>query len=182
MSIVILNAMEDGNNMAEILKGQLAKTGKPITCFGLKGMNILPCRSCGACGFKSPGKCVLKDDSHEVLKAIAECDAFVMLTPIRFGGYNSTLKKIVDKFMTLGLPLYMIKDGHLLHPMRYGSKFMIGVGVYDGDSRDQEDSFRRLVENNAFNMQSEYRTFILKPSWDMKKIEQEISSIGKEVC
>ncbi len=182
MSIVILDAMKGGNNIADNIKAGLVQAGKEVRYFGLEEINILPCRCCGACGFKSPGKCVIKDDSHEVLKAIAGCDAFVMITPIRFGGYNSTLKKVVDKFMTLGLPLYIVKDGHLLHPMRYGSKLIIGVGVYDGDSKDQEDSFKQLVENNAFNMQADYRALIFKPSWDTKKMEQEISSLVKEVC
>jgi multimeric flavodoxin WrbA len=125
---------------------------------------------------------VLQDDSHEILRAIARCSTLVMLTPIRFGGYTSTLKKAVDKFMSLGLPTYTVKNGHLLHPARYGSKFIVGVGVYEGNSEDQEACFRRLVENNAFNLQSQYRTLILKPSGDIGKMKQEISSLLKEVC
>jgi multimeric flavodoxin WrbA len=182
MSIVILDAMEGENNAAKNLKEKLMQTGKEITCFELKDMSVLPCRSCGACGFQSPGKCVLQDDSHKILKAIARGTALVMITPIRFGGYNSILKKAVDKFMTLGLPSYTVKHGHLLHPVRYGSKLIVGIGVYDGDSKDQEDCFRKMVENNAFNMQSEYRTLILKPSGDMEKLEQEISNLLREVC
>ena len=182
MSIVILDAMDDKNNISSTLEEKLTDAGHEMISFKLKNMNIMPCRSCGACGFKSPGKCVIQDDSHEVLRAIARCSTFIMLTPVRFGGYASALKKIVDKFMTLGLPSYMVKQGHLLHPMRYGSKFIVGIGVYDGDSKDREDCFNRLVENNAFNMQSEYRTLILKPSGDGEKIKQEISSLIKEVC
>ena len=76
----------------------------------------------------------------------------------------------------------MVKQVHLLHLMRYGSKFIVGIGVYDGDSKDSEDCFSRLLENNAFNMQSVYRTLVLKPSGDGEKIKQEISSLIKEVC
>lgn len=182
MSIVILDAMEGGNNISSSLKEVLADTGNETISFELKNMNILPCRSCGACGFKSPGRCVLQDDSHEVLKAIARCSIFIMLTPIRFGGYNSTLKKVVDKFMSLALPAYTVKNGHLIHPARYGSKCIMGIGVYDGSSRDQETCFRRIVENNAFNLQSSYRTLILRQSYDVEKLKQEISGLLKEVC
>lgn len=182
MSIVILDAMDDKNNISNILEETLKDTGQDITSFKLRNLNIMPCRSCGACGFKSPGKCVIQDDSHEVLRAVAKCNTFIMLTPVRFGGYASDLKKIVDKFMTLGLPLYTVKQGHLLHPMRYGSKFIVGIGVYDGDPKDREECFSRLVENNAFNMQSEYRTLILRPSGDREKIKQEIISLIREVC
>lgn len=182
MSIVILDAMEGGNNISVNLKEVLAETGKEIICFELNNMNILPCRSCGACSFKSPGRCVLQDDSHEVLGAIAKCSTFVMLTPIRFGGYTSTLKKAVDKFMNLGLPLYTVKHGHLLHPTRYGSKLIVGIGVNESDSKDQEACFRRLVENNALNLLSSYRTLILKPSYNTEKVKQELSGLLKEVC
>jgi hypothetical protein len=105
-----------------------------------------------------------------------------MLTPIRFGGYNSTLKKAVDKFMTLGLPSYKVKHGHLLHPMRYGSKFIICIGVNESDSKDQEACFRRLVENNAFNMDSECRTVVFRPSGNAEEIKREIDSFVKEAA
>jgi len=182
MSIVMLDAMEGENCISSKLRAKLAETGREIIWFELKNMSILPCRSCGACNFKSPGKCVLQDDSHEILRAVARCSTLVMLTPIRFGGYTSNLKKAVDKFMSLSLPLYTVKHGHLLHPTRYGSKFMIGIGVYGGNSKGQEDCFRRLVENNAFNMQYAHRTLILKSSEDMEKVKQEIGSLQKEVC
>jgi multimeric flavodoxin WrbA len=180
MSIVVLDGMEGSNAVSDKIKEMLSQSGKEYSYFELKAMNILPCRSCGACGFKSPGKCVLKDDSHDVLRAIAKCSTMVMLTPIRFGGYSSNLKKIVDKFMTLGLPSYTVKNGHMLHPMRYGSKAIIGVGVYDGDSEEQKASFRKLLEHNAFNMSSEFKAYILKPSRDTGELEQQINSMVKE--
>lgn len=182
MSIVILDAMGSENRISNNLKEKLIQENKEFSYFELRDMNILPCRSCGACAYKSPGKCVLKDDSHEMLKAIARSNTLIMLTPIRFGGYNSTLKKAVDKFMNLCLPSYTVKHGHLLHPTRYGSKFIIGIGVFEGDSKDQEDCFIRLVENNAFNLQAEYKTLILKPSLNMEKMEQGISNLLREVC
>ncbi|MEA4845850.1 MAG: hypothetical protein VB106_01310 [Clostridiaceae bacterium] len=89
MSIVILDAMDEQNNISSILKETLTEAGQEIISFKLKDMNILPCRSCGACGFKSPGKCVIQDDSHEVLRAIARGSTILMLTAIRFGGYTS---------------------------------------------------------------------------------------------
>lgn len=180
MSIVVLDAMDGSNAVSEKIKERLAQSGKKFSYFELRDKNILPCRSCGACGFKSPGKCVLKDDSHEILGAIAKSNTFVMLTPIRFGGYSSNLKKIVDKFMTLGLPSYTVKKGHLLHPMRYGSKAIIGVGVYDGDSEELKACFTKLVENNAFNMSSKFTTYILKPSQDTGELERQINSMVKE--
>lgn len=182
MKIVLLDAMEGENNASEKLRELLLQADDKPACFRLRDMDIQPCRSCGACGYKSPGKCVIKDDSHEVLKAIAGSDMFVMLTPIKFGGYNSILKKAVDKFMSLCLPSYMLKDGRLLHPARYGSKFMAVVGIDGSASGEQEKSFRKLVENNALNLHASYEVIVLKSPEDTGALEREMSLLLKEVC
>lgn len=182
MSIVILDAMEGKNDISTILKGKLREADKGLAYFKLEEMNILPCRSCGACGYKSPGKCVVNDDCHEILRAIARGNMLVMITPVRFGGYSSALKKAVDKFMNLCLPSYTVKHGHLLHPARYGNKLIVAVGVNEGNSREREASFKRLAENNALNLQASCRTLVLNSSEGMELVEQEISRLFKEVC
>lgn len=181
MSIVILDAMEGKNNISLILKEKL-QADKALAYFKLEDMNVAPCRSCGACGFKSPGKCVVNDDSHKILEAIAKGTVLVMLTPIRFGGYSSTLKKAVDKFMNLCLPSYAVKQGHLVHPARYGSKSIVAIGISEGDSREQEESFKKLAENNALNLQASCETIVFKASGDIELIDREISRLFKEVC
>jgi multimeric flavodoxin WrbA len=182
MSIVILNGIEDQNIISDTLVDMIKERGGASVSFNLGNMEILPCRSCGACSIKSPGRCVVRDDAHEILKAIARADTFIMLTPIRFGGYSSCLKKMVDKFMLLGLPLYTVKHGHLLHPNRYGSKHIIGIGVYDGKERHREKSFKRLVKNNALNLQCTHEAFVLKPSEDNQELKRQIIDIIREVC
>lgn len=182
MSIVLLDAMEEENIVSIKLKERLLKAESGLECFSLKDMEIQPCRSCGACGYKSPGKCVVKDDSHQMLRAIAGCDMYMILTPISFGGYNSVLKKAVDKFMNLALPCYMVKNGRLLHPDRYGRKLMAVVGIAGSASQEQEKSFRKLVEHNAFNLNAAHDTIVLDTPVDVAKLEQEIDRLLKEVC
>ena len=181
MSIVVLDSMSGENSLSRMLREKLMKLDKELLYMVLRDMDILPCRSCGECGFKSPGRCILKDDSHEMMKALAGCDTIILLTPVRFGGYNSVMKKAVDKFMNLCLPSYTVKAGHLLHPPRYGTKSIIGIGVYEGTSAHQEKAFHKLVENNALNLQCSYRTLILKPFSDIEEEAREISRLIKEV-
>ena len=177
MSIVILDAMEKGSFISKAVVDKCRENGRDISLFELEDMNILPCRSCGACEYKSPGKCVIKDDMHDILRVIAKGSTLIMLTPIRFGGYSSCLKKAVDKFMNLCYPLYTVKHGHLLHSARYGEKKLIAIGAYDGDCMDQEDSFKKLVENNALNLQYEHKSIIIKFSEDIMKIKQKINTV-----
>ncbi|MFZ5944978.1 MAG: flavodoxin family protein [Bacillota bacterium] len=181
MSIVILDAMVNDTAVSNIAKEIMGELRGEKTLFNLKDMNILPCRSCGGCSFKSPGKCVVQDEMHGIMGAIAKCHTIIMVTPIRFGGYPSILKKAVDKFMNLCLPTYTVQDGHLLHPPRYGNKALIVIGISNG-KREQEISFTKLVENNALNLQYASKAVILKETDDLEAIKERISNVLKEVC
>ncbi|MCX8130883.1 MAG: NAD(P)H-dependent oxidoreductase [Clostridia bacterium] len=182
MSIVILDAMESENYISEALVETIRDRGIEPLHFKLENMEILQCRSCGACSFKSPGKCIVKDDMHDILREIAKCSVLIMLTPIRFGGYSSNLKKAADKLMHLCLPTYTVKYGHLLHPARYGTKFMLGIGVYAGNSKDEESSYKRLVENNALNVQYKHKAIVLKQSEDIAEVKEKVACTLREVC
>lgn len=181
MPLVVLDALEGSNEISTRIKEKLREDTGSIY-FRLEDMNIQHCRSCGACGFKSPGRCTAKDASHELLEAIAKSPVFVMLTPVRFGGYNSVLKKAVDKFMNLSLPSYTVKQGHLLHPNRYGCKHMVAIGMLEGSDKDKEKSFRKLVEHNAFNLEATWEAHIFDPACGAGAVEREICRLLGEVC
>ena len=182
MSIVILDAMESKNNISDNLIERIIQKGNVVTYFELRDMKILPCRSCGICGFKSPGKCVFKDDMHEVLYAMARSSTIILLAPLQFGGYPSSLKKAIDKFALMALPSYTVKHGHMVHPARYGSKTLLGIGVQGAASKEREESFKRLVEHNALNGQFEHKAVVLNASSDIGNINQSIDNLLKGVC
>lgn len=177
MSLVILDAMEKENGISDLLERVLKEGREKVSHFKLKDMNILHCRACEGCAFKSPGKCIFNDDMHHILRALARCSTIIILTPIKFGGYPSRLKKAIDKIALLALPSYIVKDGRLLHPSRYGFKTLVGIGVTEKEVPGQEESFKRLVENNAVNLQYACKTLVLKASEDRLKIEQELEKL-----
>ncbi|MDP4094276.1 MAG: flavodoxin family protein [Bacillota bacterium] len=179
MKIVILDGTEQENCYEKILKDMFADDNQ-FSYFKLKDMSIQPCRSCGACGIKSPGKCIINDEIHPIMKAFAKGEIIVFMTPVRFGGYSSQLKKAIDRFMPLGMPLYMVKGGHLLHPMRYGSKHIIGIGIIEENIPNQEDNFKELVSKNALNMSSTYEVLLLNPQDSVEKAVNELKVLLKE--
>ncbi len=182
MQAAILDGTENSGPIEASLKKVLAERGIEFRYFKLKDMRVLPCRSCGACGLKSPGRCVISDDMHEVMRAIAGSSLYVVVSPIRFGGYSSTLKKAIDRTMSLGMPFYVVKDGHLLHPMRYGDKALLGIGLAEKNRSEQEANFRTLVSRNALNMQSSFhRTLVFRAGEDKAAIEQALGAFCQEV-
>ena len=173
--------MKTDKFLTSTLKECLENKKQEYSYFKLNEMNILPCRGCGSCGHKTPGKCAYKDDMPIIMKDLAKSEIVILLTPITFGGYSSELKKAVDKFTLIGLPLYLVKDGHLLHPTRYSTKSLIVIGVIQNEMPGQEENFNLLVENNALNIHYEHKTIFLKSLEDKHFISQKINSVLNEV-
>jgi multimeric flavodoxin WrbA len=180
----ILDGSNSENNIDDIvniLKNTIQQNGYSYKYFRLSDMNVLPCISCGTCTYKTPGKCILDDDTDTIMRSLAPSKGIILLTPIVFGGYSSQLKKAVDKFSLLGLPLFIVKDGHLLHPMRYGSKVLMGIGISDKNIKGEVDNFKLLIERNALNMQCSYYKALTFESSKGQNVENEILSMFKEV-
>ena len=180
MSAVVLDALERENNIEVALKKLFSGRGEELNYFKLKDMNIKRCRGCGACGDKTPGKCVIKDDMQQVFKAIAKGAWVILLTPLRFGGYSSRMKIVIDRFMVLGLPFYFIKEGTLFHQSRYGHKFWVGIAMEEEKLQGQEENFRRILAQNAANLSYTDKALIFKPEDSLSKIESEIGKILRE--
>lgn len=177
MSFVVLDGFKEDSPIESILRRKFDETKTTYDYFKLNDLNILPCRSCGSCGIRTPGKCVLDDDIAVIMKAVAKSKSLIFLTPIRYGGYSSALKKIVDRLTLISLPLYIVKDGHLLHPMRYDIKFLFCIGEIEKELAGQENCFNLLVERNAINMLVKKDTYIYRKNEDIAKLEDKVTPI-----
>lgn len=153
--MVVLNGFKEANDGVEAhFKAVFGESD----WIDLRDYTILPCQSCGSCGTRTPGACVLKDDFEQLARRLAKHDSFVFLTPITFGGYSSTLKYFLDRIMCFCLPLYRAYNDKLLHPMRYDWRRLIGIGV-DIYGMGQQEVFEKHVAGNALNMQVQYQVY-----------------------
>lgn len=180
MKTVILDGMHDETKISKAVRERFTDEGSSYHV--LRELNILACKSCGVCGHKTPGECAFQDDMTDVLRNVANCDIILMLTPVTFGGYSSHLKKAVDKFMVLGEAMYMVKKGHLLHPMRYGQKKIIAIGVETQEIDEQQACFDQLAAHNALNMECTYKTAFIKPEASAAQINMTLDTILSEVA
>ena len=177
MSLVILDSFESENNISIALKNVLKIRGEEFSYFNLKEMNIKRCRGCGACGDKTPGKCIINDDMQQVFRAIAKGDSLIMLTPLRFGGYSSRLKLAIDRFMVLGLPFYFVKNSTLFHRTRYGHKHYVVIALAEGEVKGQEENFKKIVAQNADNLSYTGKSLVFKTVDTTTEIEKEIEKV-----
>lgn len=163
MKVVVLDGFKESSPMENILTTSLDLSRESFSYFKLNNYNILPCISCGSCNEDTPGICILKDDYEIIIRKLAECDLMIFLSPITFGTYSSSLKKIVDRFMTLSTAFYTVKGGILLHKMRYDFMNLITIGEIDKSlvfSDKSISSFKLLSSRNALNMNLKLDCFI----------------------
>ena len=109
MKIVVLNGSPKGkssstNIMASaFLKGAQEAGAETINIF-LAEKEIKHCRGCFCCWFKTPGKCVIKDDMAEVISRLEGVDVLVLATPLYFDNISGILKNFMDRSIVVGNP------------------------------------------------------------------------------
>lgn len=168
MGVLILDGMEKKDAVVARVQSELEEKGAEYTYFRLRDMNIMPCRNCGGCAFKTPGECVFKDDNPKILQGIVHSDAIIIITQITFGGYNSITKKTLDKWGLLGLPVFVVREGRLQHPSRYTDQDVRGIeqlkitiGAGDGLDDEEKKCFEKLVAANDLLMNGTAQTVII---------------------
>lgn len=161
MRVLILNGSPaDGRGAAsrgiadEAERTARAK-GFAVSRFDLAGLNIEPCRGCFACWVKHPGTCAIKDDEEPILRAMAASDILFWITPITFGGYGPTLKKALDRSISVALPLFIKVQGEIHHPQRYEKRrSFLAFGTLPSAEAESERIFHNLVRRNGINLHS----------------------------
>jgi multimeric flavodoxin WrbA len=81
--------------MAKEISNQLTVPHE-LNLLRLQDFNILPCRGCYHCLFKTQ-QCVLEDDLNTVVQAMLDADAYIVSAPTYFLGINAALKILLDR-------------------------------------------------------------------------------------
>ncbi|MBN2533663.1 MAG: flavodoxin family protein [Spirochaetales bacterium] len=107
MNIVCINGSPKGLKSNShvmtraILKGFESATSAIKNIF-LSEKKINYCTGCYSCWFKTPGKCVIKDDMAEIIKVIKESTIIILATPLYFNNISGTLKVFFDRLTAMG--------------------------------------------------------------------------------
>lgn len=115
----------------------------------LSEFNILPCRGCYHCLFKSEN-CVMEDDFNAILNVIADADALIVSAPTYFLGINSSVKRLLDR----GLAFYNHFDKLWNKPAL--GVVITGVKGKEGYSLLAMQSFLKLIFSEIKNSKIVY--------------------------
>ncbi len=176
MKALVISALGvDGDQGAAVLatlQAILAERGYDAETVDCQTVDVIPCTGCSSCSLRTPGECVVKDDMQEIFRKLVASDVLVLATPVRFGSYCAELKKVIDRFQPLMVPMYVMRQGEMHFRGRYELPALVGVGLLPraagggsapestapgtgataaaGDA--EADAFRFLVDRLAVNV------------------------------
>ena len=156
MKAVLLNSSSQddvtGLRTAIALTAQLQSEGWEVESFTLRDLKIGNCAGDFFCWVRSPGICNTNDDNRLVAAAIASSNLLVYLTQVTFGGYSSTMKRMVDHQIQNVSPFFEKIKGETHHQRRYAAyPDFLCVGWMDNPNTEAEKIFKHLAFRNAIN-------------------------------
>jgi hypothetical protein len=189
MEILILNALQRKTKDYEKTRSFLEKIFQNnkyrFEWINVREMDVNFCigTKCLDCQFKTPGLCKQKDDMQSLYPKLINANLLIFLTPISFGSYHSELKKIIDRFLPLDIPVYTIYQDELHHKSRYEEMpNLFSIGFLKDESQESIRIFTELTKRNALNMLIEkFVSEIIKKDDDLVELEDKIIDKLKEL-
>ena len=77
------------------IAAQLKKEGVETEIFNIGVQPIMPCMACRAC--RKLGKCVIDDKVNEFVAKAAECDGFVLGSPVHYASASGVIVPFMDR-------------------------------------------------------------------------------------
>jgi len=181
MTALVLSALgadaEHGASALAALRATLGGRGYDVEVVDCRTVDVIPCTGCSSCGLRTPGACAVRDGMQDVFRKMVASDVLVLATPVRFGSYCAELKKVVDRFQPLMVPIYVVRDGEMHFQGRYDLPPVVGVGLLRdggggpgrsgagaptaGGSAAEADAFRFLIGRLAVNIDTRHATAVI---------------------
>lgn len=183
MKISILNGspVEKDNPVDRFLEKlcvALEKENHTVKKLELRNMDINYCTGCWGCWVKTPGQCVINDDSNIVCQETINSDLVIFASPVIMGFISATLKKTMDRMIPLLHPYIEFVEKECHHRKRYEKYPLLGLILdknHDNQSQDITitiDIFKRFSLN--FRSKLQFTGFAANP---VQEVINEINHI-----
>jgi len=140
------------NFMNTTIHGHLSEI-QTISWYDVHKDDIRPCIGCFNCWIKTPGKCIMNDITTIIYKDMINSDLFICTTPLLYGSYSVTIKRVLDHLIPILLPFFTMSHGEVHHKQRYAKRpKMIIVAYNESISDDEKQTFIALARANALNL------------------------------
>lgn len=148
----------------------------------LSALRIANCVGCFGCWTKTPGRCVIRDDATRVYPLIAASDEVIYVSRIRYGGYDTTMKRMLERAIPVQQAFIRIHHGethHLQRAVAPKRATIVACGARDDEERS---IFEALVARNAHNMNFEHYRILFVAEAEVEKTVQKLVETWKRSC
>lgn len=147
----------------------------------LSALEIKNCVGCFGCWTKTPGKCVIRDDATIVYPEIAKSDTVLYISHIKYGGYDTIMKTMLERAIPIQQAFIRILDGETHHVQRdVKSKKATIIAYGENLSQEEKAIFEQLVARNAHNMNfAQYRILFTTKQELQTVVENEVKQWEK---
>lgn len=118
----------------------------------LSALKIANCIGCFGCWTKTPGRCVIRDDATKVYPYIAQSDTLLYVSHIRYGGYDTVMKTMLERAIPIQQAFIRIHEGETHHVQRLVVEKSATIIAYGDIVEEEKEIFNQLVQRNAHNM------------------------------
>ncbi len=145
-----------------------------IRYFNLSALKISNCVGCFGCWTKTPGRCVIRDDATKVYPVIAQSDEVLYVSHVKYGGYDSVMKTMLERAIPIQQAFIRIFKGETHHVQRAVALKQATIVAYGELTEEEKDIFTRLIARNAYNMSfASYNVLFVEES----KIDETVEKI-----
>lgn len=151
----------------------LPECGSDVEWIDLSQLDITNCVGCFGCWTKTPGKCVIRDDAVRVYPRIAESSQVMYISRIRYGGYDTPMKTMLERAIPIQQAFIRLVEGETHHVQRRVVPKRAVIIGYGARSDAERALFRRLVARNARNMNFERHRVVFAAEQDLEQTVRE---------
>lgn len=161
MKVAVINGSHQGRNgntnimVSAFLKGA-TEAGADTVNVILAEKKIKYCTACKACWFKTPGKCVIRDDMAGIISLIEDADVRVLATPLYFDNISSMLKVFIDRLMVIASPYWgKDKEGECRHLITEAAPQLVMMANCGYPERSHFQVISHWVKRHARNLNAQ---------------------------
>jgi len=101
--LMLVGSGHKGGNtdkLADAFAAGAAEAGHEVSKIHLGSLKIEDCRGCGACQ-RNGNHCAIRDDMEPLYQEFADCDMFVLASPLYFWTISGRLKCFIDRLYAI---------------------------------------------------------------------------------
>ena len=183
MRALIINgeprARSDFDRYVASVERELAETECRVSRLDLRDLGIKRCTGCWGCWVMTPGRCVSRDDSEIVCRAVLNCDLALFASPLSMGFTTELMKRAQDKLIPLVHPYIELEGGEMHHRARYAHYPLMGLLLgtdAQSDARDVEIT-RDIWVRTARNMKTRL-AFVMVADRAVEEVVHELAAVA----